>query len=52
MTYAAREVRDDCRLALAMLEEETDLSKWRVHWAAAVALPRKVGPEPNQVWAA
>ena len=43
MTYAAREVLDDCRLALAMLEEETDLSKWRVHWAAAVALLRAVG---------
>lgn len=43
MTYAAREVLDDCRLALAMLEEETDLARWRVHWAAAVALLRAVG---------
>lgn len=43
MTYAAREVLDDCRLALAMLEEETDLVRWRVHWAAAVALLRAVG---------
>lgn len=43
MTYAAREVLDDCRLALAMLEEETDLARWRVHWAAAAALLRAVG---------
>lgn len=43
MTYAAREVLDDCRLALTMLEEETDLARWRVHWAAAVALVRAVG---------
>lgn len=43
MTYYAREVLDDCRLALAMLEEETDLARWRVHWAAAVALVRAVG---------
>lgn len=43
MTHAAREVLDDCRLALAMLEEETDLARWRVHWAAAVALVRAVG---------
>lgn len=43
MTYAAREVLDDCRLALTMLEEETDLARWRVHWAAAVALLRGVG---------
>lgn len=43
MTAAAREVLDDCRLALTMLEEETDLDRWRVHWAAAVALLRAVG---------
>jgi hypothetical protein len=43
VTYAARQVLDDCRLALAMLEEETDLARWRVHWAAAVALVRAVG---------
>ena len=43
MPYAARKVLDDCRLALAMLEEETDLARWRVHWAAAVALVRAVG---------
>lgn len=43
MTNAAREVLDDCRLALAMLEEETDLARWRVHWAAAIALVRAVG---------
>jgi hypothetical protein len=39
----AREVLDDCRLALAMLEDETDLSRWRVHWGAALTLVRAVG---------
>jgi hypothetical protein len=39
----ARQVLDDCRLALAMLEDETDLSRWRVHWVAALALVRAVG---------
>lgn len=43
MTYKAREVLNDCRLALAMLEEETDFQRWRIHWAAAVALIRAVG---------
>jgi hypothetical protein len=43
MTYVARQVLEDCRLALSMLEEETDLARWRVHWAAAVALVRAVG---------
>lgn len=43
MTYAAREVLADCRVALQLLEEETDLQRWRVHWAAAVALTRAVG---------
>lgn len=43
MTEAARQVLKDCRLALAMLEEETDQPRWRVHWAAAVALARAVG---------
>lgn len=43
MTYAARKVLDDCRLALAMLEEETDLARWRVQWAGAIALVRAVG---------
>ncbi len=26
-----------------MLEEETDLQRWRIHWAAAIALIRAVG---------
>lgn len=43
MTSKAREVLDDCRVALEMLEAEQDLRKWRVHWAAAVALTRSVG---------
>jgi len=43
VTYKAREVLDDCRLALSLLEEETDVQRWRIHWAAAVALIRAVG---------
>lgn len=43
MTYAARQVLADCHLALQLLEEEQDLQRWRVHWAAAVALTRAVG---------
>ena len=43
MTYKAREVLDDCRLALSLLEEERDFQRWRIHWAAAVALIRAVG---------
>lgn len=43
MTYQARQVLDDCRVALALLEEEDDLQRWRVHWAAAVVLVRAVG---------
>lgn len=33
----------DCRVALQLLEEEKDGPRWRVHWAAAVALVRAVG---------
>lgn len=43
MTARARYVLEDCRLALEMLERETDLRRWRVHWAGAVALLRAVG---------
>lgn len=43
MTFYARQVVSDCRIALQMLNEETDLARWRIHWAAAVALIRAVG---------
>ena len=43
MTYAARQVLADCRIGLELLEQETDLNRWRVHWAGAVALARAVG---------
>lgn len=43
MTFKAREVLDDCRVALSLLEEESDPQRWRIHWAAAVALIRAVG---------
>lgn len=43
MTHQARQVLDDCRIALQLLEEEKNLQRWRIHWAAAVALIRAVG---------
>lgn len=43
MTSKAREVLSDCREALVLLEDDTENSRWRVHWAAAVALIRAVG---------
>ena len=43
VTYSARQVLADCRLALQMLEQETDLQHWRIKWVAAVTLTRAVG---------
>jgi hypothetical protein len=43
MTTRARLVLEDCRLALQLLEDETDLRRWRLHWVAAVTLLRAVG---------
>jgi len=43
MTNKARIVLNDCRVALTLLEDETDLQKWRILWAGAVALLRAVG---------
>jgi hypothetical protein len=43
MTQHARSVLDDCRIALQLLEEESDLQRWRIHWVAALALIRAVG---------
>ena len=43
VTCKAREVLSDCREALALLEEEQDLRRWRIHWAAAITLIRAVG---------
>lgn len=43
MTSRAREVLSDCTAALELLEGDTDDTRWRVHWAAAVALIRAVG---------
>jgi hypothetical protein len=43
MTQAARQVLSDARLALEMLQAETDPDRWRVHWAGGVALLRAVG---------
>ena len=43
MTQSARRVLSDCRIALQLLEETTDLDVWRVHWVGALALIRAVG---------
>ena len=52
MTTNARLVLEDCRCALELLEAETDLRKWRVHWAGALALIRAVGHVLDKVDAA
>lgn len=49
MTASARTVLADCEFALSLLEEETDARKWRILWAAAVALARAVGHVLNKV---
>ena len=43
MTNRTREALEDCRLALTMLEEETDLRRWRLIWFGAITLARSVG---------
>jgi hypothetical protein len=43
MTAAARRVLRDCRLAHAMLENETRPNRFRILWVAALALVRSVG---------
>jgi hypothetical protein len=43
MTTVARQVLADCEIALEMLEGESDLARWRVQWAGALALLRAVG---------
>lgn len=43
MTSHAREVLGDCHVALELLDDETDLIRWRIHWVAAVVLVRAVG---------
>ena len=43
MTIAARSVLKDCRLALEMMERETDPHRLRVLWVGALSLIRLVG---------
>jgi hypothetical protein len=43
MTRMAREVLEDCRIALGMLESEKDLRRWRIVWVGSMALIRAVG---------
>lgn len=43
MTSSSRQVLQDCKIALSMLEDDMNSETWRVHWAAAVALSRAVG---------
>lgn len=43
MTTRARLVLEDCKLALQLLENETDLRRWRLHWVSAIALIRAIG---------
>lgn len=43
MTRTARDVLNDCEVALELLESEQNLGRWRVRWAGALALVRAVG---------
>jgi hypothetical protein len=49
LTFKARQVLDDCELALEFLEQSTTDRIWRVHWFAAVALVRTVGDVLDKV---
>ena len=49
MTYKARQVLEDCELALEFLEQSTNDQIWRIHWFAAVALVRTVGDVLDKV---
>lgn len=49
MTYRARQVLDDCELALEFLEQSPNDQIWRVHWFAAIALVRSVGDVLHKV---
>ena len=49
MTSCARQVLDDCELALEFLEQATTDQIWRVHWFAAIALVRTVGDVLDKV---
>lgn len=52
MTYVARKVLEDCRKAHSLLENESDLQIWRIHWFGALALLRAVGHVLDKVDAA
>jgi hypothetical protein len=43
MTQAAREVLEDCKIALSSIREGIQGREWRVQWVAAVTLLRIVG---------
>jgi hypothetical protein len=45
----AREVLDDCRLSVEMMEVESDHARLRVQWIGALALLRLVGDVLNKV---
>lgn len=49
MTATARQVLEDCEVALQLLEEEQNLQRWRILWAGAVSLLRAVGSVLDKV---
>ena len=49
MTRAAREVLEDCRVAVQQLGGGTQGRAWRIQWVAAVVLLRAVGHVLNSV---
>lgn len=43
MSLSAEEVLKHCKVALVLLEEEQDETRWNVHWVGAMSLIRAVG---------
>ena len=48
-TLTAREVLDDCRISVEMMDAESDHARLRVQWIGALALLRLVGDVLNKV---
>ena len=49
MTEVARVVLEDCRQALALLDDLADRRLWRIHWLGALTLLRTVGDVLHKV---
>ena len=48
MTATARIVLADCLVSLSLLENESELKIWRVHWVGALSILRAVGVDGSK----